>query len=155
MTEIYVETNTSLKFTEDDGEFVKKTVRAVIEYENFDCDCEVNVSIVDNDEIREMNKKFRNIDADTDVLSFPFYTRGELENKEFPENMILGDIVVSLEKTLSQAVEYGHGKDRELAFLVVHGTLHLLGYDHEDAGDEEVIEGKQDEILKALMLFIE
>ena len=104
----------------------------------------VNVYLVDNDMIREMNREQRNIDRATDVLSFPFLSLKEADGviDEYdlnPDNgaIMLGEIVVSAEKMAEQAKEYGHGTDRELAFLVCHGFLHLMGYDHEVKKDEE------------------
>lgn len=104
----------------------------------------VNVYFVDNEMIREFNRKERGVDRATDVLSFPFLTLHEGDGKidEYdlnPENgaIMLGEIVVSIEKMKEQAEEYGHGERRELAFLCCHGFLHLMGYDHEEKEDEE------------------
>ncbi len=104
----------------------------------------VNVYLVDNEMIREMNKSERGIDRATDVLSFPFLSLKEGDGKidEYdlnPDNgaIMLGEIVVSVEKMKEQAEEYGHGERRELAFLCCHGFLHLMGYDHEEKKDEE------------------
>jgi probable rRNA maturation factor len=101
-------------------------------------DYEVSISFVDNNEIRELNKQYRDKDTATDVLSFPlmeFEVTEENYNNEdefVQEDRLLGDIVISLEKAKEQAAEYEHSFERELAFLVVHGVLHLLGMDHED-----------------------
>ncbi len=104
----------------------------------------VNVYLVDNEMIREMNASERGIDRPTDVLSFPFLTLKEGDGRfdEYdldPESgaVMLGEIVVSVEKMKEQAKEYGHGEMREIAFLVCHGFLHLMGYDHEEKDDEE------------------
>ncbi|MBP5312598.1 MAG: rRNA maturation RNase YbeY [Clostridia bacterium] len=103
----------------------------------------VNVYLVDNEMIRGMNKEQRGIDRETDVLSFPFLDLregdGDIDEYDLnPENgaIMLGEIVVSVEKMKEQALEYGHGESRELAFLVCHGFLHLMGYDHEEKDDE-------------------
>lgn len=104
----------------------------------------VNVYLVDNEMIHEMNLSERGVDRPTDVLSFPFLTLREGDGKidEYdlnPDNgaIMLGEIVVSVEKMKEQAAEYGHGEPRELAFLCCHGFLHLMGYDHEEKKDEE------------------
>jgi len=99
-------------------------------------DTEVSVSIVGNEEMRSLNREYREIDAPTDVLSFP------------QDGAVLGDIVISLEKAVEQAKEYGHGIERELGFLTAHGMLHLLGYDHEDEDSEREMFAAQEEILK-------
>ena len=115
----------------------------------------VNVYLVDNKLIREMNSEERGIDKETDVLSFPFLDLKEGDGKidEYdlnPENgaIMLGEIVVSVEKMKEQAFDYGHGEKRELAFLVCHGFLHLMGYDHEDKDDEAKMFPLTESILK-------
>ena len=113
-----------------------------------------NVTFTDNDGIREINKEYRDIDKETDVLSFPMTDEGE-EFTVNPETgcKMLGDIVISVEKALAQAEEYGHGFKREIAFLTVHSMLHLLGYDHEKSEEEEKeMFGKQEIVLEALGL---
>ena len=104
---------------------------------------EFNVIIVDNNYIHELNKNYRGIDRETDVISFALE-----DDKTFnPEERVLGDIYISLDKATSQALEYGHSLTRELCFLSVHGLLHLLGYDHMKPEDEKVMFGLQEEIL--------
>ena len=105
---------------------------------------EFNIIIVDNDYIHELNKSYRGIDRATDVISFALE-----DDKTFnPTERVLGDIYISLDKVHSQATEYGHSFFRELAFLSVHGLLHLLGYDHMKKDEEEVMFKLQDEILE-------
>jgi len=138
--------------------FVEKIVKAVLDYEKWDEDFEVSISFVDNKEIQTLNKEYRNIDAPTDVLSFPMLEYDEevsddeiLSDEEYIDaEMPLGDIVISTEKAIEQAKEYGHSQEREIAFLLVHGMLHLLGYDHLNAEDEKIMFQKQDEILNVL-----
>ena len=103
-----------------------------------------NVIIIDNDRIRELNRKYRNIDRETDVISFALE-----DDKTFnlEEIRVLGDIYISIEKARSQALEYGHSFKRELSFLAIHGFLHLLGYDHMEKEDEEIMFKKQEEVL--------
>ena len=106
-------------------------------------DVSFNVIIVDNDYIHKLNKEYRNIDRETDVISFALE-----DDKTFnPEERVLGDIYISIDKAKSQSEEYGHSLKRELCFLAVHGMLHLLGYDHMEKEDEKVMFGLQEEIL--------
>lgn len=116
---------------------IKKSIRETLRAENFDRDVMVSVTFTDNEGIREKNREFRNIDSATDVLSFPMY---DMKNGDMPEDFgdcELGDIVLSLEKAAEQASEYGHSYKRECAFLTVHSTLHLLGYDHVNSEEED------------------
>ena len=116
---------------------IKKAIRGTLECENFDRCAAVSVTFLDNDGIREKNREFRNIDAPTDVLSFPMY---DMRNGDMPDEygaVELGDIVLSLERAAAQAVEYGHSYERECAFLTVHSMLHLLGYDHVNSDEED------------------
>ena len=121
---------------------VRKVVSAVLDFENVKTDSQVSVTFVDNKKIRELNREFRNIDRETDVLSFP---SGE-------ENGFLGDMAISLEKAEEQRKEYGHSFEREVAFLTAHSMLHLLGYDHIEKDEEKIMVKKQEEILKKLSI---
>ena len=128
-----------------DKEFkvLKKVLKIGLKILNIDT-CEFNIIIVNNDYIHELNKKYRNIDKETDVISFALE-----DDKTFnPESRVLGDIYISIDKVYSQALEYGHSNLREFCFLGVHGMLHLLGYDHIDKDSEEVMFDLQDKILK-------
>lgn len=104
--------------------------------EEFDCEKEVSLILVDSEEIHSMNKQYRNIDRPTDVLSFEEY-----------EEDYLGEIFICEEKVYEQAQSYNHSNEREFVFLLTHGLLHLLGYDHIEKEDEEVMFKKQDELL--------
>ena len=123
-----------------------------LRYEEFDENCEISLSIVDNDEIQAINKQFRNIDSATDVLSFPLLTFEEDEVCDVNENdeIMLGDIIISIDRAQEQAEEFGHGLKRELAFLTAHSMLHLLGYDHMVEDEEKVMFKKQEDILNNL-----
>ena len=136
---------------------INEMVIAALDYEKCPFEAEVSVSIVDDEEIREINKTYRNIDKSTDVLSFPLYEYEKaadfesLEDFAFnPESgeLLLGDIVISSEHVILQAKEYGHSEKRELAFLVVHSMLHLMGYDHMEEEERLIMESKQEEILE-------
>lgn len=109
----------------------------------------VSIVFVDNKKIREINKEYRNIDKVTDVISFAFLDEDINPNTDYTN---YGEIYISLEKALSQSLEYAHSFDRELCFLTVHGLLHLLGYDHMNKEDEKVMFGLQDEILSKLKI---
>lgn len=104
-----------------------------------------NVIIVDNNYIHELNKNYRNIDRETDVITFALEDE---DSVKLPGDMrILGDIYISIDKARSQAIEYGHSFEREICFLAVHGFYHLLGYDHMNEEEEKVMFGKQEEVL--------
>ena len=126
-----------------------------IKLEGFEDSAEVNVTLVNDEMIREMNAKFRKIDSSTDVLSFPLGENGVYDTNPETGAKMLGDIVISVEHALSQANLYGHGIERETAFLTVHSMLHLLGYDHEKGGLEKtVMREKEERVLDALGLAI-
>ncbi|WP_059102658.1 rRNA maturation RNase YbeY [Shouchella shacheensis] len=113
---------------------------------------EISVSFVDDEAIHQLNKEHRGIDRGTDVLSFALNEAGEEEvSFDWSEGMpnLLGDIIISVPRIALQAEEYGHSYERELAFLTVHGFLHLLGYDHRNAEDEVIMFTKQEEILQS------
>lgn len=130
-----------------------KAIRTALAYEEFGEPCGVSLTLVDNEQIRALNRTYRNRDAVTDVLSFPLYDFAAGEKPLPGERAELGDIVLSLERAGEQAQELGHSRDREAAFLCVHSVLHLLGYDHErSAEDEEEMCRRQREIMKQLEL---
>ncbi|MBR0303274.1 MAG: rRNA maturation RNase YbeY, partial [Clostridia bacterium] len=117
-------------------------------YMNFPYDCEISLTFCTDEYIKELNSKYRGRDAATDVLSFPLH---DFRNDEEPDEELneLGDIVINLERASQQAQEYGHSLRREVAFLAVHSTLHLLGLDHERSEEEdEFVCSLQDEIMK-------
>ena len=134
-----------------DYELIEKTVKNSLEYENFSDNTEISVTIVGLDEIHQINLERRGIDRLTDVLSFPLidFTRDKLPEKG---KIYLGDIVLCYDKVLSQAEEYGHSTERELAFLTAHSMLHLMGYDHMVPEEEKVMFAKQEEILAKMGL---
>ena len=117
---------------------IRRCCHAVLELENFEGSAEVSVTFVDNEQIRKLNAQHRNIDKATDVLSFPLGENGEYDVNMDTGAKLLGDIVISVEKAVEQAELYNHPLQREIGFLTVHSMLHLLGYDHENGGLEEV-----------------
>ncbi len=135
------------------SETIKRAVRAALESEKVDCDCTVEVVISDEDEIRRINNENRGIDSVTDVLSFPmFASRKEIRADE-SGSAFLGSMVICRERAREQAAQYGHSVEREAAFLAVHSTLHLLGYDHETGKeDEQKMFSKQEAVLETMGL---
>ncbi len=113
---------------------IRRCCNAVLAHENIDADCEVSVTFVTNEDIKKLNKQYRNIDKETDVLSFPLHDKDEFLSGAHKDEYVLGDIVVSVEKAYEQSGLYGHNIQREIGFLTVHSMFHLLGYDHEDGG---------------------
>ncbi|GAE88069.1 metal-dependent hydrolase [Acetivibrio straminisolvens JCM 21531] len=137
--EIFIENiQDEIEVTDEMLELMKKAVKACLEHEKFEHPYEISIILTDNEKIREVNSEQRNIDKPTDVLSFPIVdmyegviksSQGDFDMDE--GRIILGDILISLEKAKEQSVEYGHSFERELIFLLVHGVFHLLGYDHD------------------------
>lgn len=115
---------------------VRKAIFNTLVYEGFDADTEVSVTFVDNEQIKKLNSEYRNKNSATDVLSFPMFNDlSEIDNQISP--VAIGDIVISLERAAEQGYQIGHSIYHEVAFLCVHSTLHLLGYDHEISKDDE------------------
>lgn len=134
---------------------IRRSVEATLAYEEIDDDCEVSVTFVDNEEIREINRKFRNIDRATDVLSFPLFDEDGMDAHVEELDCMLGDIVLSLERAREQAAEFGHSFAREVAFLTVHSVLHLLGYDHELSDEDDAdMRKRQTEIVENMGLSV-
>lgn len=132
---------------------IRRCCNAVLLMEEFNDSAEISVRFVDNAGIKELNSQFRNIDKETDVLSFPLGENGEYDRNPSSGAALLGDIVISMQKAMEQAEEYGHSLDREVAFLTVHSMLHLLGYDHVQGGMEAVrMREKEETVLTQLGL---
>lgn len=130
---------------------VRAAILATLKYEGFPFDAEVSVTFADNEYIHGLNNEYRGMDKPTDVLSFPMYDDG-FPYDECQHGCTLGDIVISLEKAEEQANELGHDLIREVAFLAIHSTLHLLGYDHERSPEEDEEQcRRQREILESLI----
>ena len=144
-------------------ELAQKVINAALDYAECPYETEVNLLLTMNQEIQEMNRQFRQIDRPTDVLSFPMIQYEQPGNFDFLETadeyfhpetgeLVLGDIVLSKEKVLSQAEEYGHSIEREYAFLIAHSMLHLFGYDHMEEDERLCMECMQKEILENLQI---
>ncbi len=156
---ITIEYETEKTLDIDYEKIIHQIIPAVLDYEKCPYESEVNVILTDNDAIQEINRDYRQIDAPTDVLSFPMvdyeqeadfsHLEEAAEDYFNPETgeLVLGDIIISVEKVMKQAESYGHSRERELAFLIAHSMLHLCGYDHMEEDERLVMEEKQREIL--------
>ena len=160
---LFFEEEGELKLDLPCKELAEKVINAALDYADCPYETEVNLLLTMNDEIQEMNCNFREIDRPTDVLSFPMIDYEEAGNFDFLEDvmdafhpdsgeLMLGDIVISKEKVISQAEEYGHSIEREYAFLIAHSMLHLFGYDHMEDDERLEMEQKQKEILEILQI---
>lgn len=146
---LLIDNRTDFELTDELNALLERVCLESLEYEEFEDDCEISLSLVTDQEIHEINKQFRNIDSPTDVLSFPQLTFEEGETADVNENgeIVLGDIIISVDRAKEQAGEYGHSIERELSFLAVHSMLHLMGYDHIVQEEEEDMFRRQKEIL--------
>ena len=156
-----VERETERKLGFDEEALIRRVCEAALEAENCPFEAEVDVLLTDDESIRVINREERGIDRATDVLSFPAlelpapgdFSRVEEDPMLFhPETgeLLLGDMVISLDKVVSQAAEYGHSEERELAFLAAHSMYHLMGYDHEEEKGRLEMEEKQEALLQHL-----
>ena len=144
-----------------ENEKYEKIVKKVLEQcfkEDYMLDSKLYITITFTtpQNIKEINKKYRNIDKATDVLSFPMFEKDELEtkikNKDYVCEDVLGDIIISIEKVQEQAEEYGHSFERELSYMIVHGFYHLMGYDHIKEEDKKVMRPKEEKVLNDLKI---
>lgn len=129
-------------------------LNAVAHLHDLDDMTEVDITIVDDEEIHTLNREYRNVDRPTDVLSFAL-DEGEEDEPELidgPEEHLLGDIIISAETAQRQGEEFGHGLEREIVYLAVHGLLHLLGYDHMTDEDKKIMRAKEEEALREIRL---
>jgi len=159
---IYIDNTVDAEFDFDYEKIAIDVCKTVLEQEKCPFDCEINIMITDNEEIQRINKDTRNIDNATDVLSFPglfFDSPADFSNNDSiladsidPENglVVLGDIVLSIDKIIEQSAEYGHSIMREYAFLITHSMLHLCGYDHMTTEDAELMQEHQRTVLERL-----
>lgn len=136
---------------------IEKVIQKCFEVEGLlDSKLIMTVTLTTPEEIKKINKEYRQIDKSTDVLSFPMFEKEELDekiqNKDFKYEDILGDIVISIEKVKEQAEEYGHSFERELSYMIVHGFYHLMGYDHIKEEDKIIMRPKEDKILDILKI---
>ncbi|MBE6694285.1 MAG: rRNA maturation RNase YbeY [Ruminococcaceae bacterium] len=134
---------------------MRRAIEATLECEGFENECEVSFTFTDNEKIHVINRDYRNVDRPTDVLSFPMTDFDNSTGAPIADEPMrsLGDIVLSLEMAQAQAEEYGHSFEREAAFLCVHSTLHLLGYDHIEEEDEAEMRAMQRIVMEKLGIF--
>lgn len=158
---IQIDYETDKKLDIDYTKLANIVAEQILKTEECPYEASVNLVITDNEEIKKVNAEFRNINAPTDVLSFPMipfetpadYSVVENQDEYFDldtDELLLGDVMISVDRVFSQAEEYGHSKEREFSFLFAHSMLHLLGYDHMEPNEASVMEKKQSEALKAL-----
>jgi probable rRNA maturation factor len=159
---ILLERETGVSFEFDYEALARRVIEAACDAEHCPYEAQLNLTLVDNDSIHAINKEHRGIDRPTDVLSFPMLTYEKpsdfshvedcVEENFDPDTgeLLLGDIVLSVEKVKEQASEYGHSEMREYAFLILHSMLHLFGYDHETEEERLAMERRQKEILQEL-----
>ncbi|MBE6537009.1 MAG: rRNA maturation RNase YbeY [Ruminococcaceae bacterium] len=152
--ELYINFSATDKFEEISYELkaaVRSAVYATLERESFKYPAEVSVTFCSAEYIHELNKQYRGVDRPTDVLSFPLYENGEFDEAECQFGAPLGDIVISVPRAKEQALELGNSFLREVAFLTIHSTLHLLGYDHERSDEDDELQCRlQREIIETI-----
>jgi probable rRNA maturation factor len=131
---------------------IRRCCHAVLELEKFEGPAEISVTFTDNEEIKKLNAQYRNIDAATDVLSFPMGENGKYDLNHETGAKILGDIVISMEKAVEQANAFDHSLQREVAYLTAHSVLHLLGYDHVENMEKVRMREKEELVMEQLGL---
>lgn len=136
-----------IEITNDMLDIVKISIAEVLKEEEIDENVQVSISFVGDEEIQRLNKDFRGVDSSTDVLSFPMDDEFQIEET------ILGDVIINTKRVLEQAKEFGHSNTRELSYLTVHSILHLLGYDHMEDEDKEIMRSKEKSIMDSLKIY--
>ncbi|MBR2403849.1 MAG: rRNA maturation RNase YbeY [Lachnospiraceae bacterium] len=161
---LLIESEVEVKFDFDYEELARRVVEFALDHEGFPYECEVNLTLTDNAGIHEINHEYRQIDNPTDVLSFPMLSYEEAGDfskleEDYDDNfnpdtgeIMLGDIIISVDKVFEQAESYGHSIEREFAFLILHSMLHLFGYDHMTPEEASVMEEKQRVILEKMQI---
>ena len=161
---ILLEKETDISFGIEYERIAEEIIKATLEYVGCPYECEVNLTLTDNEGIHEINREYRQIDNPTDVLSFPMLSYEEAGDfskleEDYDDNfnpdtgeIMLGDIIISVDKVFEQAESYGHSVEREFAFLILHSMLHLFGYDHMTPEEAAVMEEKQRIILEKMQI---
>lgn len=146
--EFYIDNRQSLiEVNEEISDLLDKVLKESLLVEGIGLEYEISISLVNNDEIRELNREYRGLDRETDVLSFPM-------EDDFSQGLaLLGDIIISVEKALEQSIEFGHSLERELAYLACHSMFHLMGYDHMEEDEKEEMRKKEKQVMKNLEIF--
>lgn len=135
------------EITEEMEKLISDVIKECLRVEGKNDEYEVSISFVDKEEIRELNRDYRGVDKETDVLSFP------MEDDFLISTPILGDIIISIEKADEQAKEFGHDLKREVAYLTAHSMFHLMGYDHMEDGEKSIMREKEKQVMKNLKIF--
>ena len=144
-----------LEENKDYENIVEKVVQQCFKEENLEnTKLYISIILTTPEHIHEINKQYRNVDKETDVLSFPMFEKEELDekikNQNFEHEDVLGDIIISIEKVKEQAEEYGHSFEREFSYMIVHGFYHLMGYDHIEEEDKVLMRPKEENVLNKL-----
>ena len=144
-----------IEANEEYSEIIKPVIEACYKEEGLiNSKLTIQITLTNPQNIRKYNKEYRNIDKETDVLSFPMFEKEEIDekvkNQDFPYDDILGDMVISIDRVKEQAIEYGHSFKRELSYMVVHSFYHLMGYDHMEEDDKKQMRLKEENILQKL-----
>lgn len=147
--EVYIDNRSEKIIDEEVTKKLEACIAQCILAEGFPDNCEISLSFVGDEEIQSLNKQYRNIDAPTDVLSFPLLDGEEDLTQEV---IMLGDIIISIPRTQQQAIEYGHSFERELCYLTIHSMFHLFGYDHMEEEDKLVMRQKEKKVIRILNL---
>lgn len=139
----------------DYQKIIEKVIKKCFEEEKLEnSQLYISITLTNPENIHQINKQYRNVDKETDVLSFPMFEKEEIDRKvelqDFEHEDVLGDIVISIERVKEQAKEYGHSFERELAYMIVHGFYHLMGYDHIEEEDKIIMRPKEENILNKL-----
>ena len=147
----------NIEENEEFNKIINNVIKKCFEEEGLDkLSIYINIILTNPNEIKKINKEYRNIDKETDVLSFPMFEKEELSkiisSKEYQIEEVLGDIIISIERVKEQAIEYGHSFERELAYMIVHGFYHLMGYDHIEEADKLEMRKKEEEMLGLLKI---
>lgn len=149
----YINDQDDIEFSDELEDSIKKAFEEVAKLHNLASNIEVDINIINDEQIHELNRVYRNVDRSTDVLSFALDEDGG-EPKLLDEKGVhlLGDVLISAQTAKKQADEFGHGLNREITYLAVHGFLHLLGYDHMTESDKKIMRTKEEEVLRAINL---
>ena len=148
MTVIITNEQDKIEIPADWEEKINRVAAICLKEEQIPEEAEVDLLFVDNETIREMNREYRDKDSATDVLSFPMYEADEELDDE--DEILFGDIVISLERALEQSEEYGHSLEREVMYRLVHGLLHLSGYDHMEEEEKKVVRAQEEKLLAVI-----
>lgn len=148
--EIYIDNRQDkIKIDNKIIDLLENVIKESLLIEGIGLNYEISISFVDNAEIKELNREYRNIDRETDVLSFP------MDEDLMIPIPLLGDIIISVEKAVEQSNEFGHSLDRELAYLTAHSMFHLMGYDHMEEEEKEIMREKEKKVMRRLRIFKE